>query len=180
MSFNSVVAFVFGIVFSFTFVFVFGIVFSFVFVFVFQQGGAMARPGSASPATEQFMATVYSKLLATNNGHQPDSVDNKTSQLRPLLIFVAKFRSLSAAIALAFFKHVLSTTNILFTCWFLSDPYRSDPEEANLSLSLLSVRLLGPTANSVKLFTSEALQTHMTIIFRKLMTCISNYPMTPP
>ena len=57
--------------------FVFGIVFSFVFVFVFQQGGAMARPGSASLATEQFMATVYSKLLATNNGHQPDSVDNK-------------------------------------------------------------------------------------------------------
>ena len=87
-----VVAFVFGIVFSFTFVFVFGIVFSFVFVFVFQQGGAMARPGSASLATEQFMATVYSKLLATNNGHQPDSVDNKTSQLVPSIDISGKIQ----------------------------------------------------------------------------------------
>ena len=46
---------------------------------------------------------------------------------------------------------------------FCQTPSRgSDPEMAkSLLLSSSTVRLLGPTANSVKLFTSEASQTHM-------------------
>ena len=64
--------------FVFVIVIVFVFVFVFVFVIIFQQDGARAwLVGFASLATEHFMATVYSRLVATNNGHQPDSVEIK-------------------------------------------------------------------------------------------------------
>ena len=52
---------------------------------------------------------------------------------------------------------------------FLSDPYRSDPEEAKLFLFLV-LAPLGPTAKTVQLFTSDASQTHIKYRFRKLTT----------
>ena len=53
----------------------------------------------------------------------------------------------------------------------------SDPEEAILSSLSLS-RWLGPTANTVKLFTSDASQTHITIHIPKAHD--TYYPLTPP
>ena len=63
---------------------------------------------------------------------------------------------------------------------FLSDPIGgSDLEEAILSLFLsLLLWPLGPTANTVKLFTSDASQTHITIHIPKAHD--TYYPLTPP
>ena len=60
---------------------------------------------------------------------------------------------------------------------YLSDPYRSDLEEAKLWLFLF-LGPLGLTAKTVQIFTSHASQTHITIHIPKAQD--TYYPLTPP
>ena len=65
--------------------------------------------------------------------------------------------------------------------FFLSDPYRSDPGEA-----FLLSGWLGPPANTVKSFTSDAAQTHVTIqqkcskVFKSALKFPQKYPQKYP